>query len=454
MPYAIGDVRVEARGDWLLERIAATGSLVIRQLGGTPAGERAIHRFLSSPYVSVAAILDTLAARTAEGCRDRRIVAVQDTTEINFKGRAARRRGFGPGGNGRDPGFFIHAVLAVDRAAEAVLGLVGAEIWTRAPAKVADRRTRAYAAKESVRWQQGCGRAQAVLAPAQALTVVGDRESDIYEVFAARPAGVELVVRAAQDRSLHGGGRLFAALAAAPVLARQSVRVPPRPGVPERAAEVEVRAGVIALARPRNRPTGSALPAALELGLVEVREAAPPDPKAALCWRLLTTLPVAETAQAGEVVEIYRLRWRIEQVWRVLKSDGLALDDSQLTEPERLFRLTALALGGAVRTLQLVDARDGSARPATDVLDAELLPAVGAVARTLEGKTARQQNPHAPGSLAHLAWVVARLGGWNCYGKPPGPKTMRRGWNQLAAMLAGYALAQTIPKPEALPSMP
>jgi hypothetical protein len=143
--------------------------------------------------------------------------------------------------------------------------------------------------------------------------------------------------------------------------------------------------------------------------------------------------------------------WGIEQLWRTVKGDGLALDDSQLTEAERLFRLTAMVLGGAVRTLQLVDARDGSPRPATDVLDAELLPAVAQVSRSLEGSTPRQKNPHPPASLAFIAWVAARLGGWNCYGRPPGPKTMRVGWNRLAAMLAGYILAQGSPKPEPKP---
>jgi hypothetical protein len=43
--------------------------------------------------------------------------------------------------------------------------------------------------------------------------------------------------------------------------------------------------------------------------------------------------------------------------------------------------------------------------------------------------------------------IAARLGGWNCYYKPPGPKTMRNGWTRLAAMLEGKALA----KNEALP---
>ena len=31
-----------------------------------------------------------------------------------------------------------------------------------------------------------------------------------------------------------------------------------------------------------------------------------------------------------------------------------------------------------------------------------------------------------PRSLAWLAWIIARLGGWNCYYKPPGPKNHAR----------------------------
>ena len=36
-----------------------------------------------------------------------------------------------------------------------------------------------------------------------------------------------------------------------------------------------------------------------------------------LLWRLVTTLPVATLANALEVVRLYRLRWRIEEVFRL-----------------------------------------------------------------------------------------------------------------------------------------
>jgi Transposase DDE domain len=198
------------------------------------------------------------------------------------------------------------------------------------------------------------------------------------------------------------------------------------------------------------RAANRALPATVTLGLVVVTEIAPPAGVEPLAWWLRTTLPVAAKADALEIVRLYRLRWRIEEVFRSLKSDGLDLEASQVTSwrsargatAKRLFNLAALGLAAAVRNIQLVDARDGSSRPATDVIDAAEIPAVAAIGGALEGATKRQQNPHARGTLAWLSWVVARLGGWNCYYRPPGPKTMANGWNRLADRLQGFALAR------------
>jgi len=138
--------------------------------------------------------------------------------------------------------------------------------------------------------------------------------------------------------------------------------------------------------------------------------------------------------------EVYKWRHLIEEIFRSLKADGMRLEDTQVQDAGRLFKLALVGLAAATRTMQLVDARDGSPRPATDVVDASVLPAAEAIAPTLEGKTARQQNPHPLHSLAWLSWIIARLGGWNCYYKPPGPKTMRAGWIQFAAMAAGFTL--------------
>ncbi len=220
--------------------------------------------------------------------------------------------------------------------------------------------------------------------------------------------------------------------------------VPPsRPGDAGRIARVSVKAGRVRIVKPRH---GAATdPATVTLSYLEVRETKPPKGRDAIIWRLLTTLPVAgepdEFAAAQEIVRLYRLRWRIEQVFRAMKSDGLRLEETQVKDAMRLFNLAAIALTAAARTIQLVDARDGSSRPASDVADQDVIAAAKAIGPTLEGDTARQKNPHDPESLAWLSWIIARLGGWNCYYKPPGPKTIRRGWNKLEAMAAGYAVA-------------
>ena len=441
LAMSFGDVRVDERADWLIERIAATGSLVVRRVGQTRAGGMAIHPFLSSPYVSVEQIVETLAARTAARCVGRSVLVVQDTTEINFAGRDKKRRGFGPAGDGQSPGFFLHPVIGVDVESEAVVGLVDAALWTRAPGAKTRRRSRPSQDKESARWLAGCRSAARSLSAAARLTMVADRESDIYALFASKPANLDLISRVAQNRNLAHGGRLFEALDGAPCLTLREVRVAPRgPGDKGRIARVELRAARVQIARPVNGLVED-LPAAIELSLVEAREIGAPAGKTPLHWRLLTTHDVADAAQAEEIVQLYRLRWRIEQTFRALKSDGLALEDSQVITPQRMFNLAAIGLAAAIRTIQLVGARDGGPRPATDVIDDAFALPLQRLSTKLEGKTERQKNPHPPQSLAFVAWIAARLGGWNCYYKPPGPKTMRYGWTRLTATLAGYALA-------------
>jgi hypothetical protein len=85
-----GDARRAAVGTELIERVTATGSLVIRKLGETRAGELRIHRFLSAPSVTCKEILGTGAGRTVMATAGRRIVVAQGraliigSAEANF----------------------------------------------------------------------------------------------------------------------------------------------------------------------------------------------------------------------------------------------------------------------------------------------------------------------------------------------------------------------------------
>jgi Transposase DDE domain len=440
-----GDLRRQKAGASLFERVVETGSLVLKQVGGDRAGEMKAHRFLDSECVTPQEIIETAAARTAAACTGRRIVAAQDTTEINFSGRHLRRTGLGPAGDGKTPGFFCHGAVAIDVDEETLLGVISAHIWTRPQGRAAARRSRAIEDKESIRWIDTSDMIGDVLGSVAQVIILGDREFDIYSQFVRRPTGAELIVRVAQNRKLISDDRLFDAATHWREIGTMQVRVPPSgPGDAGRIAAVEVKAGQVTIAKPQNAPP-STDPGSVTLTYVEVRETAPPKGRKPIVWRLLTTLPIEGEpdpfAAAQEIVRFYRLRWRIEQVFRAMKSDGLRLEETQVTEASRLFNLTAIAFVAAARTIQLVDARNGSPRPASDVADDKLVAAAEVIGPTLERNTARQKNPHPPRSLGWLAWIVARLGGWNCYYKPPGPKTMRAGWTKLEAMAEGFAIA-------------
>jgi len=440
-----GDIRVSRRFEKILEGITKSGSLVVRKLGADRAAEISAHRFLGSERVTPEAIFEEAGERTARACRGRRVVVAQDTTEINFSGRDKGRRGLGLAGDGRSLGFFIHPLVAIDADDETVLGVVGAKIWTRPPAKLKGHRQKRHLEdKESMRWIEAAQTAAHGLAGAASIVMVGDRENDIYQGFTRRPPNVDLVTRARGDRKLLDGGLLFETADGFPKALEIDVAVAPSqpraPGDRGRVARVAVSFGKVTIAKPK---TGRACadPKSCEIGVVVAREIGAPAGTKPLLWRLLTTLPIETAEDALEIIRLYRLRWRIEEVFRVLKRDGLALEETQVESARSLFNLAALAVVAAARIIQLTDARDVSARPATDVIDQSLIEATAAIGETLEGKTARQKNPHPHGSLSWLAWITARLGGWHGYYKPPGPKTMADGWRRLAAMLDGYAIA-------------
>ena len=436
-----GDIRVAQGADWFLQQIVATGSLVVRRVGGNRAGEVSAHRLLSSPHVSVDAVIDTLSVRTAEACAGQDIVCAQDTSEINFAGRSAARVGLGPGGDGVSEAFFVHPLVAISADTGAVLGLAGAKLRTRGPDRVSPKAGRSPADKESHRWLEMTQRAGEVLATARSITVVADRESDIYHLFANRPANVELIVRAAQNRAVDDGGLLFDVLAASQPVSTAAVKVAPRgPGDKGRVAKVELRSARLSIKRPdhsKAEALAGAIPQSIPMTVVEVREIDPPGQAKPLLWRLLSSAD----RSPEEIVRLYRQRWRIEEVFRTLKS-GLGLPDTQMQAVKRILLLAAFALAAAVRIIQLVDARDGTTRPIEDAIDPVFKPAIMAISQKLEGATEKQKNPHAPTSLAFLSWICARLGGWNCYYKPPGPKTMATGWKILAQQLVGYSIAE------------
>jgi hypothetical protein len=425
--------------------VARPGSC-IRRLAGTRAREIQFTRFLRNASVTATEMVAHAADRTAARATGRDIVVIQDTSELALGGRRAKANGYGPVGKGGAlRGLLLHAVLAVDAGTGGVLGLVDTRIWNRKGGKVTDRRSRKTANKESQRWLDGTMRAGEVLAGAAHITGVSDRESDIYEHFARRPDNVHLIVRACQNRKIETDDTnqvnlLFSHVDGLPEQGRFEAKIPAAPGRKARTTELAVRFSRLVLRKPLHGAAAD-LPATIALTMVDVRETSTPQDGKPIHWRLLTTHAVTNLGEARRIVDLYRMRWTIEEFFHALKTAGFDIEAADIGDPKVMIKFVTAVTVAAVTVMQLVKARDGTTdQVLADAFDPADQPILEALSAQLEGKTARQKNPHPKGSLAFAGWVISRLGGWTGYYGKPGPQVMRRGLDDFQRIKYGTTL--------------
>jgi hypothetical protein len=375
----------------------------------------------------------------------RHILAIQDTSEINYEAKRGRKRGLGTVGNGTDAGLFVHPLLMVDAETGHCLGLADVQVWRRFKKKDKNYKRQPIEAKESYRWLKGPHRASWGLSKAAMVTVIDDREGDIYEKWARLPKhGFHLLSRACRDRVVASGGTLFATMAAFPEQHRFTLDLQARPGKRQgRKAHLSVRFGKVRICRPQSCSDPHA-PPEIELSAIEVSEIDPPPGEEPITWRLLSTHDVKTVEQALRLIGWYRGRWHIEQLFRTMKRQGLNIEDSSIVEGDALEKLVVIALIAACRTMQLVLARASphDTQPASHVFGDRELQVLDALQTRLQGRTEKQRNPYQRGTLAWAAWSIARLGGWTGYesDKSTGPITMRDGLERFRAIVQGYFL--------------
>lgn len=428
----------------LLDRIIVRQTVCLRALAaGDRSQEVAFGRLLANEKVTADRLIEGWSEQTASAVAGRHVLAIQDTSEINFRTKPGRRRGLGEIGKGSGHGVLVHAMIAVDADNGSCLGLVGGSVYTRKGRVTSPHAKRTLKDKESRRWIDTGNQAKAVLAQAATITVVHDREGDIYTSWASLPGeNVHVLARAMHDRAVAGGGTLSGALAKLDFVSTRSIDLLATPKREARRAVLSLRFCSVEVLRP-DGPDACGLPKTVSLRLIEVVERNPPEGVDPVHWRLLTTHAVADVAAAWQIVDWYRLRWTIEQLFRLMKTHGLKLEDSQLTSAEGLIKLATIAAKAAAVTLQLLQARNGeSQEPAEIVFSEPEIAVLDGLNGQIEGKTALQKNPHPRHGLAWAAWIIGRLGGWDGYpsSKPPGPITLRRGLEYFHAIAKGWNL--------------
>ena len=421
--------------------MVARQSTCLRRLSaGDRAWEVGFGRFLANENVTVARLIDGWSARTVSAVAGRHVIAIQDTSEINFRTTAERRRGLGEVGKGAGHGVLVHAMVAVDADNGACLGLVAGSVYTRKGRVEVPHAKRKLADKESRRWIDTAAAAKTVLAQAACVTVVGDRESDIYFWATLPDDSFHLLTRVMHDRAVAGAGLLSSAAAILPFVGERTVELPATHERAARKATLSLRFCQVEVLRP-DGPDAKDLPKSAPLRLVEVVERNPPEGVDPLHWRLLTTHAIADAAAAWQIVEWYKLRWTIEQLFRLMKLHGLRIEDSQLASADKLLKLAAIAAKAAAEILQLVQARDGkSGEPASNAFSPSDIAVLEHLNAEVQGRTALQKNPHPMHSLGWATWIIAKLGGWDGYpsSRPPGPITFRHGLQYFRAFANGW----------------
>lgn len=442
----LGDLRRNARLVQLASVLGAHPSASLPDATDDPATLKAAYRFFANDNVRAEAMLAAHVSSTTRRLQAVPLVlAVQDTTYLDFTDHP-NTSGLGPLAAPSHQGLLAHTTLALTPDG-VPLGLLQQQVWARDPAtpRHGDHKQRPLAEKESHKWLTSLDAVSMARAacPDTRFVSVGDREADVYDLFLReRPLGVELLVRAAQDRKAdHPEGYLWAAMATAAVGATVTVTMGARAGQPARAATLTVRHRHLTLRPPTSRAKEKL--ANVTVWAVWAIETAPAAGVKPIEWLLLTTVPVTTSDDALERRAWYAARWGIE-VWHTVLKSGCRIEDRQLETAARLTRCLALYSVIAWRILYATMlARRAPELPCTVLLDDDEWP--GLYCRIKRVAVA----PQTPPTLRQAVRWIAQLGGFlgRTGDGEPGVTVLWKGFQQLVDIAAMYRIMRPAPLP-------
>ena len=409
-----------------------------------PATLKAAYRFFDNDAISPDAVLTSHIQATYARLRAvPQVLAINDTTYLDWTHHPATT-GLGPLAHAHQQGLLLHSTLTFTPNRVPV-GLLGQQVWARDPAtygQLLDQHERPIAEKESAKWLHSLAAVNAARAacPTTHFVHVGDAEADVYDLLVAeRAAGVDLLVRAGQDRRVeHEATYLWAAMAQASITSWLELDLPRQGDRPARRATVAVRCQAVTVRPPRKRAREGL--AAVRLWAVWVVEEQVPGGTEPIEWLLLTTCPVRTAADAEERVAWYACRWGIEVWHKVLKS-GCRIEARQLATAARLERCLAVYSVIAWRVVQATMlARAVPELPCTALLEADEWQALWCTIH-------RQPTPPAaPPTLQEAVRWIARLGGHLGRQRDgdPGVTVLWKGFQHLTDLTTMYRIMKPV----------
>ena len=194
------------------------------------------------PKATVAGVIEGWSEGTVAAAEGRHILAIQDTSEINFNHGQTPAWAWGDRQGKNGPGVLLHPMLAVDAENGSCLGLLSGQVWTRKGRRTVSHDLRDLSDKELQRWIATALAAKPLLAKAAMVTALGDRESDIFALYAsAAEQRFHVIARSMHDRKLTAGIGLYAASEGMTVVDQRAIVLPARAPRAERVAVLELR---------------------------------------------------------------------------------------------------------------------------------------------------------------------------------------------------------------------
>jgi hypothetical protein len=383
------------------------------------------------------------------------IVILHDTTEFSFKredidaiGRlnkgAAGKNHLGRTNYYTSCGVLMHSSLAVTTEG-LPLGLAAIKFWTRDKFKGTNALKRKInptrvpiEQKESNRWLENLRQSTALLNRPERCVHVGDRESDIYELFcAAQQAGTHFVVRTCVDRLAGEGDHTIAEeMKEVGVKALHRIEVRNKKGELDQAV-LEIKYRRLRVLPPVGKQKQYP---ELTLTIIHAQERGTPKDREKIDWKLITDLGVNSRIEAVQKIQWYALRWKIEMFHKILKS-GCKAEESKLRTAERLVNLISVfcVLSWRIFWLTMIN----RTAPEAPVELALTTIEIGLLDELLKDKTPRSLPKK---TLSIYLTKIARLGGYlgRANDSPPGNTVMWRGMSRLTDIALGFTIGAKI----------
>jgi Transposase DNA-binding/Transposase Tn5 dimerisation domain len=443
------DVRLGRRLRSLLEQIGDAVGESVPMACQDWANTKAAYRFFSNERVNEADILAGHFQATHDRftASDGPILVLHDTTEFSFQRGSPDRIGITYNVNsGRDKagrirshtvcGILMHSSLALTTEG-LPLGLAAIKFWNRkkfkgtAALKKRINPTRVpIEQKESIRWLENIRQSTATLGDPARCVHIGDRESDIYELFCtAKEIGTHFLVRTCVDRLAGDGNHTVADdMAKAKTKGRYRVEVRDANGNLN-SVDLDIKFERLHLLPPIGKQKKYP---PLELTVVHAKERSKPKNRKPIDWKLITDLPVRSLKDTVEKLQWYALRWKIEVFHKVLKS-GCKAEESKLRTAERLVNLISVfcIVSWRIFWMTMLNRTAPDAPPNLALTDTEM--------RLLDHLVLDKSEPKSPKSISRYIIKIARLGGYLARGNDPAPGNivMWRGLSRLTDIELG-----------------